>query len=158
MLNSFSFWTFCLRKFRSIVAGSPILLNNIFGCDLFSDSPSLYISPSPFGASQPTMPVARVITVARIASPFSINKRHQSIFLKALKAYFESGRKLMKPSDVFAVSVNTDDSRRSLEPKLEEDLLGLRFFSSCTFLLLTKCELSATSLALTDPTKRYFSK
>ena len=38
----------------------------------------------------------------------------------------------MKPSDIFAVPIDTDDSRRLLESKgeqcfMEEDLLGLRF-------------------------------
>jgi peroxin-6 len=130
--------------FRSLLAASPILLNNICRREPFRDAPSLYISPSPFGASQPAIPVARTITIARIASPFSINKRYQFVFAKAIKTYFEAGRKLMKQSDTFAVPIDTDESRRVFEPKdeqsyMEEDLLGLRFIpdSFYTSLLLT---------------------
>jgi peroxin-6 len=129
------------------VAGSPVLLNNICDRELFSDVPSLYISPSPFGAFQPAIPVARSITVARIASPFSINKRYQFVLVKALKTYFEAGRKLMKPSDIFAVPLDTNDSlfeSKAEQSCVEEHVLGLRFIPPAFLLLAFECEFPAS--------------
>ena len=56
--------------------GSPLLLHNILsnGGEFGPRAPSsIYIRPSPFGSANPPIPVARSVTIARVASPNSTN-------------------------------------------------------------------------------------
>lgn len=63
-----------------------------------------------------------------------MSKRYQFFWAKALKTYFEAGRKLMKPSDIFGVPIDTDSSRHLFGSKAEhsymEGDLRLRFIST----------------------------
>ncbi|KAJ3503046.1 hypothetical protein NLJ89_g8610 [Agrocybe chaxingu] len=96
------------------VAGSPLLLRNLFGDEgnaLTDKHPLVHIRPSPFGSLDPPIPTARSITIARVASPISISRQYERLFLDSLKAYFEAGKRLMKQGDLFAVSLDTDQSR-----------------------------------------------
>ncbi|CAA7270162.1 unnamed protein product [Cyclocybe aegerita] len=106
------------------MAGSPLLLRNMFGDEsdeLINKHPLVHIRPSPFGSLDPPIPTARSITIARVASPISINRQYERLFLDSLKAYFDSGKRLMKQGDLFAVSLDTDQSRWfSDEPRTEE--------------------------------------
>jgi peroxin-6 len=94
--------------------GSPLLLHNIiseegeFGLQAPS---SIYIRPSLFGSANPPIPVARSVTIARVASPNSINRRYQSLFLHSLRRYFDAGKRLVKQNDIIAVSMDIDSSR-----------------------------------------------
>lgn len=94
--------------------GSPLLLHNIlsdeeeFGPKALS---SIYVRPSPFGSANPPIPVARSVTIARVASPNSINRHYQPLFLHSLKKFFDAGKRLVKQNDIIAVSIDTDSSR-----------------------------------------------
>ncbi len=93
--------------------GSPILVHNILGENpgIYEKKQSfLYLLPSPFGSYDPPIPIAQSVSIACVASPLSMNRRFQSLIFNALKTYFNSGRKLVKQSDVLAVPIDTDDS------------------------------------------------
>ena len=68
------------------------------------------LRPSPFGHRQPAMPTAKSVTIARIASPFSINKKYQTISFNALKSYFAATKRVVKTNDVIALSLYTGSS------------------------------------------------
>lgn len=111
-------------KSQGFVAGSPLLMHNTIAdeAEAFSQSPpAIHIRPSPFGSSNPTIPTARSITLARIASPISINRQYQQLCIDALKTYFDSGKKLMKQGDLLALPIDTDLSRRTTD---EEETVG----------------------------------
>lgn len=94
--------------------GSPLLLHNILsdGGEFGPQAPSsIYIRPSPFGSANPPIPIARSITIARVASPNSINRQYQSLFLHSLRRYFDAGKRLVKQNDIIAVSIDIDSSR-----------------------------------------------
>jgi peroxin-6 len=94
--------------------GSPLLLHNILsdGGEFGPQAPSnIYIRPSPFGSANPPIPVARSVTIARVASPNSINQQYQSLFLHSLRRYFDAGKRLVKQNDIIAVSIDIDSSR-----------------------------------------------
>ena len=94
--------------------GSPLLLHNILsdGGELGPQIPSsIYIRSSPFGFANPPIPVARSVTIARVASPISINRQYQSLFLYSLRRYFDAGKRLLKQNDVIAVSIDINHSR-----------------------------------------------
>jgi peroxin-6 len=114
-----SFNLFLTRAFTNAfncsgsVAGSPVLLHNLYSSGL-SEPPNQHggisLHSSPFGSRQPAIPIARTVTVARVASPLSINRAYQPLFLKSLKTYFELGRSLVKKGDIIAVAIDTADS------------------------------------------------
>lgn len=98
--------------------------------EAFSQTPpAIHIRPSPFGSSNPAIPTARSITVARIASPISINRQYQQLCIDALKTYFDSGKKLMKQGDLVALPIDTDLSRRATtaDGSHEEENVGPRW-------------------------------
>ncbi|KAF8876037.1 AAA-domain-containing protein [Gymnopilus junonius] len=97
-----------------IACGSPLFLHNTFADQSetpFLMSPAIYIRPSTFGFLGPTIPTARTVTVARVASPLSTNRQYQPLFINSLKAYFDSGKRLVKQGDLLAVAIDTDFSR-----------------------------------------------
>lgn len=101
-----------------IVCGSPLLLHNAFADQSETSSltlPALHVRPSTFGSLDPAIPTARTVTVARIASPLSINRQYQSLFINSLKGYFDSGKRLVKQGDLLAVAIDTNFSRSSPE-------------------------------------------
>jgi hypothetical protein len=73
----------------------------------------IILKPTPFGANQPPIPVARAITVARVSSPTSTDRSYQSSFLHSLHKYFLEERRLVKQGDIIGVPLNTDDARWS---------------------------------------------
>ncbi|KAJ3861388.1 AAA-domain-containing protein [Lentinula novae-zelandiae] len=88
--------------------GSPVLLHNLIQETLSSIS----LHPSPFGSREPSIPIAHSVTVARVASPLSINKAYQNSFLGALKTHFTLGKRLIKQGDIVAVGIDTDSIAR----------------------------------------------
>ncbi|KIK59642.1 hypothetical protein GYMLUDRAFT_226408 [Collybiopsis luxurians FD-317 M1] len=89
--------------------GDPVLLHNLVRENRLS--PSISLHPSSFGSREPPIPIARSITVARIASPVSINKVYQKSFLDALRLHFYR-RRLIKQGDLVAVAIDTDSTMR----------------------------------------------
>jgi len=106
------------------LAGSPLLIYNIFGDESKSFAPELYpihISPSPFGSTSPAIPIARSVTIARVASPASVNRQYQPLFINSLKNFFETAKRLVKQGDLLAVAIDTDLSRLASEEELTVD-------------------------------------
>ena len=93
---------------------SPLLLHNILsdGGEVGPQAPSsIYVHPSPFGSANPPIPVAQSVTIARVASPNSINRQNQSLFLHSLRRYFDAGKRLVKQNDIITVPIDIDSSR-----------------------------------------------
>ena len=98
---------------------SPVFLHN-FGID----STPLVVRPSPFGSRPPSLPTARSVTVARVASPHASDRAYQPIFLRALKRYFETNMRLVKMGDLVAVGIHVEDARildNQADPDSTED-------------------------------------
>ncbi|GAA5888470.1 hypothetical protein JCM6882_008631 [Rhodosporidiobolus microsporus] len=108
----------------------PPLVLNLLGPASFasspSPSPSLLLNPSP--SVSPTLPsphpTASSLTLARLASPHSVNKLYQPLFLEGLKEYFSAKRRAVKRGDVIAVGIEEDRVRFFAEGKegAEEDV------------------------------------
>jgi peroxin-6 len=72
---------------------------------------SISIRSSLFGSRSPPIPVARVVTVARVASPYSNDRAYQPFFLHALKAYFDNQKRLVKKGDLISVAIQPEVAR-----------------------------------------------
>ncbi|KAK7023801.1 peroxisomal biogenesis factor 6, partial [Favolaschia claudopus] len=107
---------------NGIVHASPVLIHNICP-SLASSSPrTLSLHPSPFGSGQPAIPTAKAITIARVASPISVDRAYQPSFLRSLKAYFNGSKRLIKNGDIIAVPVDTDSPSDDNESSLDGEL------------------------------------
>ncbi len=71
-------------------------------------STRIEVLPTPFGSSRPAIPTARTVTIARIASPLSVDRAYQPLFLRKLHDYFNHHKRLVKQGDLIAVSLDTD--------------------------------------------------
>lgn len=99
-----------LVKHPGTICGCPALLSNIFRSSEQSDEDQarrILLKPSPFGHRQPAVPTAKSVTIARIASPFSINRKYQTASLNSLKSYFAATKRLVKANDIIALSLFT---------------------------------------------------
>ncbi|KAF7338543.1 Peroxisomal biogenesis factor 6 [Mycena venus] len=92
---------------NGIVQASPVLLHNICPASPSLSPGPLSLRSSPFGSGQPAIPTARAVTIARVASPISVDRAYQPSFLRSLKAYFNDSKRLVKHGDLIAVGVNT---------------------------------------------------
>lgn len=54
-----------------------------------------------------TLPIAQSITLARVASPISLNKVYQTSFLSALKQFFELKSRVVSIGDLIPVTIDT---------------------------------------------------
>jgi peroxin-6 len=102
---------------------SPTLLFNIYGSVVPSGS-SVTLRASPFGSRRPTIPTARSVTIARVASPLSTDRGYQSLFLNALKRYFGSNdgpSRLVKQGDIISTNIDTDSLRNLASLMIGED-------------------------------------
>ncbi|GAA5959373.1 hypothetical protein JCM21900_000707 [Sporobolomyces salmonicolor] len=92
----------------------PPLLHNLL-CTLSSSSlPSaLTLHPAPQLSSilPPSLPTASSVTLARLASPHSVNKLYQPLFLEGLKEHFQSRRRVVRKGDVIAVGIEEGRAR-----------------------------------------------
>jgi peroxin-6 len=70
--------------------------------------------------ADPVFPTAKSVTVARIASPHSVNRAYQPLFLEGLKQYFQSHRRILKQGDLIAVGI-CEENVRFIDLKGEED-------------------------------------
>jgi peroxin-6 len=89
----------------------PNLFRTIFP-DPSSSSTEVVILPTPFGARTPTLPTAKTITIARVATTEGVDKRYEQSWLKGLRRHFantegEEGR-LVRRGDVFSVPIWQD--------------------------------------------------
>ncbi|RDX45475.1 AAA-domain-containing protein [Lentinus brumalis] len=99
---------------------SPQLLFNIDPENRSASNFEITLRPSPFGSRRPTIPVAKTVTIARVGSPFSMDRAYQPLFLQALQDYFKRATRLVKQGDVITVGINTDDLLKYLGPAIEE--------------------------------------
>lgn len=107
-----------------VVKASPSLISSIR-----VDSSSLvWIRPSPFGNRQPAIPVARALTLSRIASPFSTGRKFETLFLQEIQSYFSSCKRLVKQGDSINVFIDTDNAE--LTDKLDNGKLPIHRLSS----------------------------
>jgi peroxin-6 len=104
---------------------NPILVPPIVMRSFGIDSAQLEVSlaPTPFGAREPTLPVAKSMTVARIATTEGVDKRYERAWLHGLARFFRPfpatpSSRLVRRGDVFAVPVYRD------RPVSEEDELS----------------------------------
>ncbi|KAI9033810.1 P-loop containing nucleoside triphosphate hydrolase protein [Phycomyces nitens] len=67
----------------------------------------------------PTPPMASAVTIARIASPSSMDKSLQTAFLEALKQWFEARERIVCKGDVLAIPLDEENAR--LRPKEEDE-------------------------------------
>lgn len=67
---------------------------------------------SPFGSQAPAIPTARSVTIARVASPITVDRFYQPLFLRALKTHLHATKRLVKQGDLIAVPICTDDAKR----------------------------------------------
>ncbi len=102
---------------------SPQLLHNVNPANAFDRKAEICLRPSPFGSRRPTIPVAKTVTIARVASAFSTVRLYQPLFLDALQRYFKRSTRLVKQGDIIAVGINTDDLLRQ-PSALDEDSGG----------------------------------
>jgi hypothetical protein len=72
--------------------------------------PEILIQPCPFGQRTPPIPTAQSITIVRVASPVSTQRKYQPIILRALRKYFEGKRRLLVKGDLIAVAVDTSNA------------------------------------------------
>lgn len=95
----------------------PILFHSLFPLANSTSSTEIVLSPTPFGARLPSLPVARSVTISRIATTQGVDKRYERAWLKGLKEHLttisgqdcssddKSRQHLMRRGDVFAVPV-----------------------------------------------------
>jgi peroxin-6 len=105
-----------------MMACCPLLLYNIT-LERAPETPqTISLYSSPFGPQPPAIPTARTLTLARIASPFSIDRTYQPLFLRSLKAYFDGTKRLVQKGDMIAIGVNTDFAWRLQETDIVADV------------------------------------
>lgn len=107
-----------------VAKASSSLISNI----RVNSSSLVWIRPSPFGNRQPAIPVARALTLSRIASPFSTGRKFETLFLQEIQFYFSSCKRLVKLGDLINVSIDTDDA--DLADKLDNGKLPIHRLSN----------------------------
>lgn len=96
---------------------TPSTFRALFGPNM-SSSAEVSVLPTSFGAREPTLPVARTMTLARIATPEGVDKRYERAWLRGLKSLFtagstgknrdENGLRMVKRGDIFSIPVWRD--------------------------------------------------
>lgn len=71
-------------------------------------APQLLLQPTPFGTRKPPIPLARSITVSRVASPFSVDRGFEAACIIGLRRYLQRAPHIMKQGDIIAVLIDTD--------------------------------------------------
>ncbi|KAI0792948.1 P-loop containing nucleoside triphosphate hydrolase protein [Abortiporus biennis] len=104
------------------IFASPSLLFNIVkqaSQSIQSRHDRIAIRPTPFGSRRPPAPIARSITVARVASPITTDRSFEDLFVRALTRHFQVSPRLLKRGDIVSLPLNTDelrsDDRQSVE-------------------------------------------
>lgn len=102
-----------------------MFLHNLLPTLSSLESTLVSLHPIKSSSSAPHFPTAHSVTVARIASPHSVHRAYQPLFLDALKDYFQGRRRVLKKGDLIAVGVCEDVARYSTggkeDSKVEDD-------------------------------------
>jgi len=67
----------------------------------------------PAGFHGLSLPTAKTVILARVASKLSTSRVYQPLILHALKRYFDGPKRFLKQGDVFSVLMNADDVQYS---------------------------------------------
>ncbi|KAN0065525.1 peroxisomal assembly protein [Thecaphora frezii] len=106
---------------------SPMLHQNLFGLDHHAHQAgpmTLTLRPlgtrpargneqqAPVARTCPvTLPFADNVSIARVASPYSVDRAYQGLFLEALRTYFEGRQRICKEGDLIAVAIEAGKAR-----------------------------------------------
>lgn len=71
-----------------------------------SNTPIVSLQSCPFGARDPPIPTAKFVSVARIATPITTQKKYQPLCLRALRNYFNDRKRIVKKGDVLVVPLD----------------------------------------------------
>ncbi|TFY65845.1 hypothetical protein EVG20_g5243 [Dentipellis fragilis] len=102
------------------IAASALLLHNIGATSEHTCEVSLQAAPS--GTRGFNLPVAKSITIARIASKVSTTRLYQYLVLQSLKAFFHGYRRLIKQNDLIEVDINTELIQQSRTSSMNLEL------------------------------------
>ncbi|KAI7904380.1 P-loop containing nucleoside triphosphate hydrolase protein [Cokeromyces recurvatus] len=81
------------------------------------------VNDSPFDGPS----IAQAVTIARIASPASMDKALQSAFLESLKLWFEAKERIVCKGDIITICLNEDSARM----KPQDDEFNLTIIPQC---------------------------
>ncbi|KAI0043551.1 AAA-domain-containing protein [Auriscalpium vulgare] len=85
---------------------SPVLLHNIGGDSIIQSQ--IFVQAAPDYLSGRSLPTAKAVTIARVASKLSTNRIYQPLVLHGLKAFFEGRRRFIRQGDLLAVNVDVE--------------------------------------------------
>ncbi|KAJ8515523.1 hypothetical protein ONZ45_g7081 [Pleurotus djamor] len=102
------------------ISGPPVLLYNLSHNFNYIQE-ELYLLSSPFGSTEPNIPTAKSVTIARVATPISTDRTFQPLFLHALKRYFEGKKRVVKEGDIISLAIDTDLAWRNTDPEGKGD-------------------------------------
>lgn len=102
-----------------ILPDAPITISPPLHRALFegsTNSNEVFLAPTPFGAREPSLPKARSMTLARIATVEGVDKRYERSWLRGVRRSFagpskgkgkaaEEGKKLVRRGDIISVPV-----------------------------------------------------
>lgn len=85
-------------------------MRHSFCCETYSTKfqsrTASFISKRVQGGLPPSIPTAKTVTVARVASRISTNRIYQQALLQSLKDYFDRSKRLISQGDLLAVPVD----------------------------------------------------
>lgn len=73
--------------------------------ELRADPTHLYLQAAPDGIGSRNLPMAKAVTIARVASRLSTNRSYQPLVMQGIKSFFD-GKRLIKQGDLLAVKVD----------------------------------------------------
>jgi hypothetical protein len=100
-----------ILDFSGAIYTSPIIIFNLSKDGPRQEPQQVTLHATPFSSRRPTLPTARTVTIARVASPISTSRIFQSQFLESLQNHFQGRPRLLKQGDVIALPLDTDESR-----------------------------------------------
>lgn len=83
---------------------SPAFVRNISHDN--SSSCMIHIKARCFGSRPPHIPVATTVTLARIASPSSLEKHLQNEIIRSVRLYFGINKCLVKKGDIITIPID----------------------------------------------------
>ncbi|CAL1703853.1 unnamed protein product [Somion occarium] len=98
----------------STCPSNTCLIPSTLFCNIFNDPTGtpqatgyVVLRPSPYGRRKPSVPIARNVTIARVASPSSTKRSNETAFHRALQEYFEKELRIVKKGDIIAVMIDS---------------------------------------------------